>query len=141
METLIKVVLLACEQACPRPQLWIKPLAEAGLKVRMVQEPCSSKVEVFQLLRLLARSADLVWVVACPEELCRLCEGSIRMERRLAHAQDYLEEIGLERERLGLSLLAAEDEAGRGKVIDTIRAQAQSLGINPGCRQPSAGKE
>jgi len=141
MKTMINIVVLACEQACPRPQVWEAGLREAGLNIRVVPEPCSSKVEVFQLLRLLARKADLVWVVGCPEDLCRFLEGSARLKRRLAHAQDYLAEIGLERERLGLTLLAAEDRGAQEEALTAIRDRALSLGVNPGRRQDPPGKE
>lgn len=141
MTVTMDVIILACDQAAPNPAAWVTPLADAGLNVRVVPEPCSSKVEVFQLLRLLARHADLVWVVGCPVNLCRLIEGSARLERRLVHAQDYLAEIGLPRERLGFSLVAADDSAGRAAAVAVIRTQALALGPNPGRRRPPAGKE
>jgi coenzyme F420-reducing hydrogenase delta subunit len=90
MDQKITVVILACRQAVPDPDLWLGPLQQAGLLARVVLEPCSSKVETFQLLRTLAVEADLLWVVGCPEADCQLVEGSFRMAKRVAHAQEYL---------------------------------------------------
>jgi len=132
MSQKISVVLLACRQAVPDPALLLKPLEQGGLKVRVIPEPCSSKVEVFQMLRTLAGEADLLWLVGCPEAVCQLVEGSFRMAKRVAHAQDYLREIGLEPERLGMTQLAAGDQEVLAAMVGEILEQAQSLGVNPG---------
>ena len=81
MNQKLNVVLMACRQAVPDPFLLINPLEQAGLKARVIQEPCSSKVEVFQMLRTLASDADLLWIVGCPEPACQLrtlaCRGGL----------------------------------------------------------------
>jgi len=131
MSPTVTVVLLACRQAVPEPEQFLGPLKEAGLKARVVLEPCSSKVEVFQMLRTLADEADLLWVVGCPEKACQLVEGSRRMTQRVAHAQEYLQEIGLEPERLGMVLLPAGDQEIIHATVSEIQQRAQSLGLNP----------
>jgi len=131
MSPIVTVVLLACRQAVPEPEQFLRPLKEAGLKARVVLEPCSSKVEVFQMLRTLADEADLLWVVGCPEKACQLVEGSRRMTQRVAHAQDYLQEIGLEPERLGMVLLPAGDQEIINATVSEIQQRAQTLGLNP----------
>ncbi len=127
----LSVVVLACRQAVPDPALLATPLQQAGLKTRVVPEPCSSKVEVFQMLRILADEADLLWVAACPENRCQLVEGSFRLGKRVAHAQEYLQEIGLEPERLGLARLPAGDPEAVTATIGEIVDRARSLGVNP----------
>ncbi len=107
MNPIKELVILACTQAVPNPAALNEALKQYGLRARIIQEPCSSKVEAFQLLRILATGADLVWVVGCPEEYCRLVEGSTRMGFRVAYAQTFLTELGLEPERIGLSRVAA----------------------------------
>ena len=141
MEPKLRVVFLACRQACPNPALLSQPLQEAGLATQVVPEPCSSKVEAFQLLRILAQGADLVWVVCCPESDCQLLEGSARLSKRLAWAQTYLEEIGLEKDRLGLSKLPAGDRAALQAVVSAVKSQTRSLGPNPAGAASPAGKE
>ncbi len=126
-----QVVVLACRQAVPNLQFLLKPLQEVGLQAQVVLEPCSSKVEAYQLLRLLATQADLVWVIGCPESDCQFLEGSTRMGQRVAYAQKYLEEIGLEADRLGMNRLPAGDEATLSEIIAAIRDRAQSLGVSP----------
>jgi F420-non-reducing hydrogenase iron-sulfur subunit len=125
------VVVMACRQAVPDPALLISPLEEGGLKTRVIQEPCSSKVEVFQMLRTLAGEADLLWVVGCPETACQLVEGSFRMAKRVGHAWDYLGEIGLEPERLGMAQLPAGNQEALGATVREILERARTLGVNP----------
>ena len=131
MSQKIAVVLMACRQAVPDPGLLLSPLEQAGLKARVIAEPCSSKVEVFQMLRTLASDADLLWVIGCPEPACQLVEGSFRMTKRVGHAQDYLGEIGLEPERLGLAQIPAGNQGALDATVDEILQRARKVGANP----------
>ncbi len=131
MSQKLNVVLMACRQAVPDPFLLISPLEQAGLAARVIEEPCSSKVEVFQMLRTLAAEADVLWVVGCPEASCQLVEGSFRMAKRVGHAQDYLGEIGLEPERLGMTQLPAGNQKALAATVSEILERARSLGKNP----------
>jgi coenzyme F420-reducing hydrogenase delta subunit len=131
MSQKLNVVLMACRQAVPDPVLLINPLEHAGIRARVIQEPCSSKVEVFQMLRTLAAEADLLWVVGCPEPACQLVEGSFRMAKRVGHAQEYLGEIGLEPERLGMVQLPAGNQKVLSAAVKEILERARTLGPNP----------
>jgi F420-non-reducing hydrogenase iron-sulfur subunit len=141
MSQKISVVLMACRQAVPDPSLVLGPLEQAGLKARVIAEPCSSKVEVFQMLRTLATEADILWVIGCPEKACQLVEGSFRMTKRVGHAQDYLEEIGIEPQRLGLAQLPAGNQEALAATVGEILERAQKLGVNPARAGASAKKE
>ena len=131
MSPIKELVVLACTQAVPNPAVLNEALKQYGLRGRIIQEPCSSKVEAFQLLRILATGADLVWVVGCPEPYCQLVEGSTRMGFRVAYAQSYLTELGLEPERIGLSRVAAGNPEGLAAVAKEMEQRAQSLNSNP----------
>jgi F420-non-reducing hydrogenase iron-sulfur subunit len=137
MQPLAGLVILACSQAVPEPAALAAALQQHGLQNRIVPEPCSSKVEAYQLLRILADGADLVWVIGCPEDRCLLAEGSTRLAFRVRHAQEYLQELGLEPARLGYSRLATEDQAGLAEVLAQIQQLWQQLGPNP-CRPRQA---
>ena len=74
----------------------------SGCKVRFVMIPCSSKIETGYLIKLIERGADAVAVVACPTKQCQFLVGSARVEHRINHARDLLEEAGMDAGRLGL---------------------------------------
>jgi coenzyme F420-reducing hydrogenase delta subunit len=141
MSRKLQIVVLACQQAVPETAGLAAPLAAAGLQARVIAEPCSSKVEVFQMLRILAAEADLLWVIGCPEDLCLFTEGSFRMGRRVDFARKYLTEIGLEAERLGMSRIPPGDQAGLAQALAAMQAQARSLGPNPARPGAPTGKE
>ena len=102
-----------------------------GLTVRPSMLPCSSKVEIPHLLKILEQGADAVELVACPQDRCRFLVGSLKAENRVDRASGLLEKIGMGGERLGLSRrakLSAQDLLALAKA----RAEAvKPLGPNP----------
>ena len=102
-----------------------------GVRVRLIVLPCSSNVEVRQIVKILERGADAVQVVACAEESCRFLVGSSRAERRVEYVRRLLDEIDFGAERVGLvrgTNLSAEELLERARErADLIR----ELGPNP----------
>ncbi len=70
--------------------------------VRLVAMPCSSKVEVPHILKLLAEGADGVLILACPEGGCQFLVGSARAEKRVRYTQSLLQAAGLAEKRVGI---------------------------------------
>jgi F420-non-reducing hydrogenase iron-sulfur subunit len=126
-----EVVIFACQQAVPDPKSFQAKWGKGEARLRLLSEPCSSKVEAFQMLRTLATPVDLVWVIGCAENLCRYQEGSHRLAGRVKYAQRYLEEIGLEADRLGHSLVSPGDAKNLAGVMTEIKARIKSLGPSP----------
>ncbi len=126
-----QVVIFACQQAVPDPEALQAGWGKSQSRLRLLAEPCSSKIEAFQLLRTLATPVDLVWVIGCAENSCRYQEGSHRLAGRVKYAQRYLEEIGLEADRLGHSLITPGDAAAREEVIAQIKDRLKQIGASP----------
>jgi coenzyme F420-reducing hydrogenase delta subunit len=126
-----EVVIYACQQAVPNPDFLRTQWGQDTIRLQVLPEPCSSKIEAFQLLRTLAAPADLVWVIGCAEDLCRYNEGSHRLGNRIAYTQDYLKEVGMEPDRVGRSAVIPGDAPALAAVVAEIKAQAEALGPNP----------
>ena len=95
-----------------------RPGGTAGSKVRLKMVPCSSKVEVWHLLKLIEEGADGVELVCCPEEACQFLVGNDRAERRVARCAALLDSVGMGGGRVGLSRgagLSEEDLLARAK--------------------------
>lgn len=100
----MRIVLFYCQHAVNDP-LDIDPASDRsrGISLRSVMVPCSSKVQVPYLLKILDEEADGIEIVACPERGCRYLTGSRKAAKRVAYARELLEEIGISGERIGLS--------------------------------------
>ena len=83
--------------------------------VRIVETPCSGKVDPIYLLKAFEKGADLVVVLACDQRLCATIEGSKRIHKRIERTKQLLAEAGLEPERLVLRIVKppGADVAGR----------------------------
>ncbi|MCK9375198.1 MAG: hydrogenase iron-sulfur subunit [Syntrophobacterales bacterium] len=127
----MEVVIYACQQAVPNLDFLKTQWGSDDIRLRVLSEPCSSKIEAFQLLRTLASPVDLVWVIGCAEDLCRYNEGSHRLGNRIAYTQRYLDEIGVEPARVGRSVMVPGDAPGLAAVVADIKAKAEALGPSP----------
>ena len=75
---------------------------EIGPRIRFFPLPCSGRIEPLHFLRAFESGADLVYLITCPQKVCRYQQGNIRAEKRIAYAQKLIREIGLDPERLKL---------------------------------------
>ncbi len=99
--------------------------------VKIVQVPCSGKVDSLHILRALQKGADGVMVAGCLEGDCHFRNGNRRAAQRVRYVQALLEDVGIGGQRV----LMANMSAGQGAVFaatashfwETIRA----LGQNP----------
>jgi coenzyme F420-reducing hydrogenase delta subunit len=87
--------------------------------------PCSSKVEVWYLLQVLAEGVMGVELVCCPEKACQFLDGNDRASRRVRRAQSLLEEIGVSPERLGLSRGTALTQ---DDLLERAKNRAEAIG-------------
>jgi len=127
-----EIVVLYC-QHCVAQDAHVAVAAEQvrGLTVRPTLMPCSSKVEVPHLLRILEQGADGVELVACPEAKCRFLVGSLKAEQRVSRARGLLEEIRMGGQRLGFS---RKEKLSAEALLDLAEARAvavKPLGPNP----------
>jgi len=127
-----EITLLYCRQSLAQG---VKPVQGRrqgeGFTARLVVLPCSSKVQLPHLMRLLQAGSDGLQIAACPEKACQHLVGSNRAENRVTYGQSLLEQVGMGAARLGL-------ERAAGMSLDDLmqmagrRAEAvRALGPNP----------
>ena len=128
----LEVVVLYCQHSLcdeAKGSAWSQQIE--GLSVRAVMMPCSSKIEVAYVLRMLESGADAIEIVACPEESCKFLVGSLRAERRIEYIHGLLEKIGYTPERVGISRRLSQSPE---ELLDLARARADAVrpfGMNP----------
>jgi coenzyme F420-reducing hydrogenase delta subunit len=93
-----------------------------GLKI--IQVPCAGAISTGDLLNAFQNNADGVLVLTCHTGNCHAEEGNHHAHRRVAEARMALVRIGLNKERLLRSTLAANMSA---EFVDTITCFADTL--------------
>ncbi len=127
-----EVVMLYCQHGiCDEAKASAWSQHADGVSIRAVMMPCSSKIEVPYILKILESGADAVEIVACPEKSCKLLTGSLRAEKRVDYIRGLLEKIGYAPDRIGISRKLAQKP---DELIDIARSRADAvrpLGVNP----------
>ncbi|MGQ9483608.1 MAG: hydrogenase iron-sulfur subunit [Desulfosoma sp.] len=70
--------------------------------VRIVQVPCTGRVDVLHLLKPLEQGADGVYVSGCLPGECHYISGNLKAAKRVARVQKLIEALGVEPERVGI---------------------------------------
>jgi len=127
-----EVVLLYCQHCVgDGAEIAVQSQQACGFSVRPMMMPCSSKIEVPYILRILEQGADAVELVACPDGGCRFLVGSLRAEKRIDYIRKLLTQINFGAERVGISRgpgLSGEELLA----LAADRAEAvRNLGANP----------
>ncbi len=68
--------------------------------VRLVQVPCTGRIDGIHLLSALEEGADAVFVLGCLEKNCYYDTGSIEGRKRVGYVKQVLAEAGIEKERV-----------------------------------------
>ena len=127
-----EVVVLYCQHGiCDQAQASAWSQEADGLSVRAVMMPCSSKIEVPYVLKILESGADAVEVVACPEKSCKLLTGSLRAEKRVEYIRGLLKRIGYSPERVGISRKLSQKPDELMKIAAARADAVRGFGANP----------
>jgi len=99
--------------------------------VKLVRLPCTGKTDVQVLLDAFEQGADAVVVVACSLGNCHHVRGNERGRARMARARRWLEQIGLEPERLEMHFVSGGMGATFARIVQGMTARVRALGPNP----------
>ena len=102
-----------------------------GKWLRLFPIPCSGRLEPLHLLRALEEYADAAHVITCPDGACRYFEGNRRAKKRVERTQWIIESIGLEKERVGITIRSKDDRRSLAELTDAIVAMTSKLGPSP----------
>ena len=99
--------------------------------VRVLRLPCTGKLEVNYLLSAFENGIDGVIVAGCLEGGCHFLEGNLRARRRVERAKKFLEEIGLEPERLEMFNLSSAEGIRFAEIVNIMSERLTRLGKSP----------
>lgn len=126
----IKIIAYCCANSLhddedPAVQKTARPA-----EVRVIELPCSSKVDELYLMSAFDSGADGVIVLGCHKERCHYFEGSLRAEKRVGMTRALLAEIGIEPERLEMIHFRA-DKDDFGDICNKMLEKVRQLGPSP----------
>lgn len=99
--------------------------------VKIIQVPCTGRIETLHLLKPFEEGADGVYVAGCQEDSCQYISGITKVSKRVAGVRNILEQLDMEPERIDLFHLSA----GRGhRFVDVAMEMVnriKALGPSP----------
>ena len=99
--------------------------------VKFVRLPCTGKTDIRYVLEAFEQGADGVYVVACPLGNCHHVRGNERGQARMRRAASILEEIGIEKERLGMFFMSGSQAKAFAAAAHTMTERVRKLGPSP----------
>ncbi len=80
--------------------------------IKIIQVPCTGRVDIAHLLSALEDGADGVYVAGCLEGECHYLEGNYKARRKVDYVKKVLTELGIEPERVAMYNLSSAQAPG-----------------------------
>ena len=99
--------------------------------IKVIQVPCSGRVDIIHLLKAIEDGADGVYVAGCLEGECHYLTGNYKARRRVNYVKKVLEEIGLEPGRVEMFNLSAGEGPRFAAIANEMNTRIIELGPSP----------
>lgn len=99
--------------------------------VKIIRVPCSCKVDALHMVKAFEKGADGVYVAGCLKGDCHFKSGNDRAANRVEYVKKYLEEIGLEPERLEMFRMSAGMGYQFAQTAKDMTEKIRELGPSP----------
>jgi F420-non-reducing hydrogenase iron-sulfur subunit len=99
--------------------------------VRIIQVPCTGKVDILHLLTAFEEGADGVFVAGCLEGDCHFIEGNLRAKQRVKRVKEILEQVGLGGDRVEMFNLSAGQGGRFAEIVREMDQKIRELGPSP----------
>ena len=99
--------------------------------VKVLQVPCTGRVDIIHLLNAIDDGADGVYVAGCLEGECHYKTGNLRTRKKVEYVKKVLEEIGIEPERVEMYNLSSAQGQRFAEIANEMVDRIKSLGPSP----------
>ena len=99
--------------------------------VKIIQLPCTGRVDIIHLLNAFEDGADGVYVAGCLEGECHYISGNLKARRKVEYVQKTLKEIGVEPERMQMYNLSSAQGARFAEIANEMVEKIKELGPTP----------
>ena len=106
--------------------------------VKVIQVPCTGRVDIIHLLKAIEDGADGVYVAGCLEGECHFLSGNLKARKRVNYVKKVLEEMGIEPERVEMFNLSAGEGPRFAEIAREMEERIKKLGPSPVGRPKAA---
>ena len=106
--------------------------------VKVIQVPCTGRVDIILLLKAIEDGADGVYVAGCLEGECHFLTGNLKARKRVNYVKKALEEMGIEPERVEMFNLSAGEGPRFAEIAREMAERITKLGPSPVGRPKAA---
>ena len=96
--------------------------------IRIIRVPCSGRVDPLFVLKCFQRGADGVLVSGCHPGDCHYTEGNYHARRRFALLREFLDYLGIAKERLRVEWVSASEGQRFAELVSDFTAKLAKLG-------------
>ncbi len=99
--------------------------------VKVIQVPCTGRVDIIHLLKAIEDGADGVYVAGCLEGECHYISGNLKAKKRVKYVKGVLKDLGIEPERVEMFNLSAGEGPKFAEIAREMVARVKGLGPSP----------
>jgi F420-non-reducing hydrogenase iron-sulfur subunit len=99
--------------------------------LRIIEVPCTGKVDILHLLQAFEQGADGVMVVGCMEGDCHYMVGNLHAKTRVKRAKEILDTVGLGAERVAMYNLSSGMGGRFAEIVTEMTNKILELGPSP----------
>ena len=96
--------------------------------IRIIRVPCSGRVDPLFVLKCFQRGADGVLISGCHPGDCHYTEGNYHTRRRFALLREFLDYLGIAKERLRVEWVSASEGQRFAELVSDFTAKLAKLG-------------
>jgi coenzyme F420-reducing hydrogenase delta subunit len=130
----IRIVGFCCKNALNSFNWVISPLRKEGFllepSVKIVQLPCSSKVETLGIIKAFESGAHGIFILGCPEGKCHLLNGNSKARKVVENTKILLDEIGIEKNRLEMFQIGTSENRYFDQIISLMAESVAMVSID-----------
>jgi len=99
--------------------------------IKIIQIPCTGRIDIVHLLRAIEDGADGVYVAGCLEGDCHFVTGNLRARKRVAYVKKTLQELRIEPERVEMFNLSSAMGPRFAEIAIEMADRIKKLGPTP----------
>ncbi|MEE8168355.1 MAG: hydrogenase iron-sulfur subunit [Candidatus Hydrothermarchaeales archaeon] len=99
--------------------------------VRIIRVMCTGRIDPVFIIKAFAEGADGVLVSGCHPGDCHYVTGNYKAEKRISFIHEILEDLGIEKDRLLLTWISANEGEKFARTIKDFTATIKKLGPSP----------